>query len=78
MVADGGGVDVCLVDPGYEVDVVVDVALDALTRIWMGDTTWTAERQAGHLDALGPARLVGQLPDWIGQHPVLAPVGRVR
>ncbi len=78
LVAEQGGVDVCLVDPGYEVDVVVDAELKALTRVWMGDTTWRREQESGRIDVLGPARLVRRLPAWIGQHPVLATVAPAR
>lgn len=78
LVADTGGIDVCLVDPGYEVDVFVEAELQALTRVWMGDTTWRHEQDTGRIDAVGPARLLRRLPGWIGQHPVLASVGPAR
>ena len=78
LVAAEGEVDVCLVDPGYEVDLVVDAELAALTRIWMGDTTWSVEQAEGRVEVLGPSRLARALPSWIGQHPVLASVAPAR
>jgi len=78
LVAEATDVDVCLVDPGYEVDLVVDAELAALTRIWMGDAVWAVEQDAGRVRVLGPAPLARRLPAWIGQHPVLASVPPAR
>ena len=36
LVVDGGGVDLCGVDPGFEVDLLVTSSLRSMTAIWMG------------------------------------------
>ena len=36
IVIDGGAVDLCSVDPGFEVDLYVRAALRSMTSVWMG------------------------------------------
>jgi len=64
-------VDLCLVDPGLEVELVVIAPLRTLTQIWMGDRTMTDAMGEGTVELLGPARLVRRFPGWLGQHPTL-------
>ncbi len=79
MVATLEDVDVCLVDPGFAVDIVVRADLAALTKVWMGDSCFVDEMRSNRIEATGPRSLVRCLPEWLGQHPVLASVkpGRV-
>jgi DNA-binding HxlR family transcriptional regulator len=74
MVDNTDGVDVCLTDPGFPVDVVVSANLEALTKIWMGDASFAHELERRRVDIDGPSRLVQRIPDWLGQHPVLASI----
>ncbi len=53
--------------------LVVD--LRALTEVWMGDRTMADAIAAGAIELHGPRRLVRSFPDWLGQHPVLGPIG---
>ena len=78
LVSGPSGVDVCLVDPGFQVDVVIRADLQALTKIWMGDSTYAAELADGRIEFLGPPRLIRRIPDWLGQHPALAQVKSAR
>lgn len=66
--------DVCHTDPGWPVDLIISADLRALTRVWMGDTSFTAALRAGEVVVDGSRELVRQVPDWFGQHPVLAAV----
>jgi len=49
--------------------VVVDADLRALTEVWMGDARFAVATR-------GPRQLTLRIPDWFGQHPELASVGR--
>jgi DNA-binding HxlR family transcriptional regulator len=66
LVIDEGEVDLCLEDPGTEVDVTLSTSVRTLTRIWMGDLSLAQARTQGILKVLGPARLVRCLGDWLG------------
>jgi DNA-binding HxlR family transcriptional regulator len=59
-------VDVCLKDPGFEVDLVVDADLVALTRVWMGDMPLQDALRQGLIRTEGPRELVQAFPIWFG------------
>ena len=69
LVIDRGAVDLCLIDPGFEVDLYVVADLRAMTAIWMGLTTVRAEVQAGHLKLTGEADLKRSMQTWLGLSP---------
>ncbi len=72
ITVDPGAVDLCLVEPQRPVDLLVEADLRALTRVWMGDTTFAAAEGAGDVAVIGDRSLARRLPAWFGQHPVLA------
>jgi DNA-binding HxlR family transcriptional regulator len=76
VVVDAGEVDLCLTDPGFEVDVIVDADLRTLTQVWMGDASFSDALAAGRITLRGPRQLTTLIPDWFGQHPILASVER--
>ncbi len=58
-------VDLCLQDPGHDVDLVVDADLSAFTKVWMGDIRFTEAVRAGLLTIEGPRKLVRAFPTWL-------------
>jgi DNA-binding HxlR family transcriptional regulator len=66
LVLDRPEVDLCLKDPGYEVDVTVDADLATLTRVWMGDMPLQDALHGGLIRPDGPRRLVQAFPSWFG------------
>ena len=76
VVVDAAEVDLCMTDPGFEVDVVLDADLRGLTQVWMGDATFVEALRTGQISLTGPRELTRRIPDWFGQHPVLASVER--
>jgi DNA-binding HxlR family transcriptional regulator len=76
VVVDADDVDLCLTDPGFEVDVVLDADLRSLTQVWMGDARFVDAVADGHIALSGPRELTRRIPDWFGQHPILAGVER--
>lgn len=74
MVVDAQDVDLCLTDPGRQVDVTVEADLRTLTQIWMGDARFS-DAVADRLVVLrGPTRLTRRIPTWFGRHPQFAHV----
>lgn len=65
-------VELCLVDPNRPVDVVVDADLRALTQVWMGDRTFSDAMDRGLITLKGPREITRRVPDWFGNHPLLA------
>jgi len=73
---DATSVDLCLVDPGHPVDLVVRAELRALTEVWMGDCTLQDAIAAGAIELDGPRALVRRFPTWFGTHPILGGIER--
>jgi DNA-binding HxlR family transcriptional regulator len=59
-------VDLCLKDPGFEVDLTLDADLAALTRVWMGDMPLQDALRAELIRPDGPRDLVRAFPSWFG------------
>jgi DNA-binding HxlR family transcriptional regulator len=76
LIVDEGEVDLCLEDPGHEVDVSLSTALRTMTQIWMGDMSLVEARGKGLLRVSGPARLIRSVGSWLGASPFadVAPV----
>jgi SCP-2 sterol transfer family len=58
-------VDVCLKDPGFEVDVFISADLSAFTHVWMGYTPLQPALQQGRIQFEGDRNLVKQVPTWL-------------
>ena len=62
-------VDVCDVDPGFDVSVHVRAGLRTMTLNWRGDLTWADARRSGDLELDGQRELCTSLPDWFALSP---------
>ncbi len=78
MVTGGDAVDLCLTDPGWDVDVTIEADLRSLTRVWMGDESFTDALRAERIRIDAPADLARRVPDWFGRHPVLGRIPAAR
>jgi DNA-binding HxlR family transcriptional regulator len=78
LVIDAHDVDLCLTDPGRDVDVVVEADLRTLTEIWMGDAGFADALADGRIVLRGPTRMTRRIPAWFGQHPQFARVRPAR
>jgi hypothetical protein len=58
-------VDLCLKDPGCEIDLVVNADLVALTKAWMGDVRLSDAMRSGLVRIEGPRALVRAFPGWL-------------
>ncbi|MGC2173828.1 MAG: helix-turn-helix domain-containing protein [Acidimicrobiales bacterium] len=74
LVVDAHEVDLCLTDPGREVDVIVEADLRTLTEIWMGDTRFRDALADGRIVLRGQSIVTRRIPAWFGQHPHFAKV----
>src|SRR5262249_12598009 len=59
-------VDICLKDPGFDVELFVQADLLALTKVWLGDLRLNETLRTGAVAVDGPAQLVRQFPSWLG------------
>lgn len=82
LVIDDGEVDVCWVDPGFEIDLWVSSPLKVMTAVWMGYVTLMSEITAGRIKVDGDQKLARSMPIWLGlslfaKHPNRAAAPRV-
>ncbi len=65
LVNQGGKVDMCLKDPGYEVDLKVLADLRLFIETWRGIRDLRAEMRARRIRVIGPPALCRALPQWL-------------
>jgi DNA-binding HxlR family transcriptional regulator len=59
------GRNLCVDDPGREVDVQIRSDLRTMTEIWAGDTEIRVAKRDGRLQLSGDAALIRTLPAWL-------------
>ena len=69
LVIDGEKVDLCLTDPGYDVDLYVSCPLRTMTAVWMGMAKLNSEVEAGHIQLTGDKALAKSMQQWLGLSP---------
>ena len=65
-------VDLCSVDPGFDVDLYVTTDLRTMTAIWMGLTTVRESIASGKLRLTGDRQLADHMQTWLGLSPFAA------
>lgn len=65
-------VDLCHIDPGFDVDLYATVDLRTMTEIWMGLRSVAHAVDRGALLLVGPSRLAGSMQSWLGLSPFAA------
>jgi DNA-binding HxlR family transcriptional regulator len=69
VVAPNQPVDLCSVDPGYEVDLYVSSSLKTMTAIWMGLETVRRAVHDRNLKLVGDKQLASSTQTWLGLSP---------
>lgn len=62
---DGG--DICMIDPGFDVDLRFTVRLRDLTRYWLGQIGWSDLVRGHETELDGLRELRRSLPEWLGR-----------
>jgi DNA-binding HxlR family transcriptional regulator len=63
------GVDLCSIDPGFDVDLYVSVDLRTMTAIWMGLDTVRAAIASRRMMLTGNRQLAASMQRWLGLSP---------
>ena len=77
MVVEAGNVDLCHVDPGFEVDLLVTSSLKTMTAIWMGLAHLRAEVDAGRVQLDGDPAVSRSMQQWLKLSPFASTERRV-
>ncbi len=62
-------VDLCSIDPGFDVDLYVSVDLRTMTAIWMGLDSVRAAVASGRMILTGNRQLAAAMQTWLGLSP---------
>ena len=69
VVAPEEGVDLCKIDPGFDVDLYVSSDLRTMTAIWMGYDSLKKALREGNVKLTGDKQLAQNIETWIGLSP---------
>jgi DNA-binding HxlR family transcriptional regulator len=69
LVDPGSGVDLCSIDPGFDVDLYVATDLRTMTAIWMGVDSVRAALRAERMTLTGDRALAADMQAWLGLSP---------
>lgn len=61
----GMPVDLCLIDPGHDVDLYVTADLKAMTAAWMGLSCLQSEIDRGRISLVGDEEIASQIETWM-------------
>ena len=65
MLVKGNEVDLCVNDPGKEVDVYFTTTVKTMAGIWMGDTSYKKAIANDELKLVGPKALTKDISNWM-------------
>jgi len=65
LVSENGEVDLCLNDPGHEVDVMIKASLKTMTAVWICERKFNDAVNTGDIQVMGAPRLTARLQDWL-------------
>ena len=65
---EGGEVDLCPVDPGFEVDLYIRSSLRSMTAVWIGASSLKSELEAHRITLTGNKAIAGAVQRWLGRH----------
>ena len=65
LVLDREQVELCIEDPGFEVDLQVEADLAAMAGVWLGDTSFEAALASKSIRLIGAHALAKAFPSWL-------------
>ncbi len=69
LVGPATGVDLCSVDPGFDVDLYVATDLRTMTAIWLGLDTVRMAQTTNRMTLTGDRQLAADMQKWLGLSP---------
>jgi DNA-binding HxlR family transcriptional regulator len=65
LILERSGVDMCVRDPGFEVDMYVDADIAAMAKVWLGDLAFAEALRSKKVRMSGMPGLIRQFPSWL-------------
>ena len=70
LVSENGEIDLCLSDPGYDVDVVIKCSLKTMTEVWTCQLRFNDAVKKNDIHVMGDSKLTNKLQDWLRSSPL--------
>ena len=68
LLINGSSIDVCVQDPGRDVDIYFGTDLRTMIQVWMGDLSYRAAMADGRMKIVGPSALTRDIKSWLAPH----------
>lgn len=65
LVMTDGVSDLCIQDPGFDVDLHIITDLRSMTNVWMGDLTVAEALKSGVIELHGSQSLIKKIDSWL-------------
>jgi DNA-binding HxlR family transcriptional regulator len=65
LVLERPDVDLCIIEPGFEVDLYVDADLASFARVWLGEVPMRQAMRDGGITLKGERQAVRDFPSWL-------------
>lgn len=65
LLLDASEVELCMQDPGHELDLLVHADLYAMTQVWTGEQSFADALRQGTIQIQGPPKLARSFPGWL-------------
>lgn len=65
LILEHDGAELCLQDPGHEVDLLVNADLFAMTQVWTGELALADALRQRSIELQGPSALAKAFPGWL-------------
>jgi DNA-binding HxlR family transcriptional regulator len=76
LVSENGEIDLCLKNPGYEINILIKCSLRTMSAVWVCQQHFRDAVKKGEIKVLGDSRLTSKLQEWLRSSP-LARLGTV-
>jgi DNA-binding HxlR family transcriptional regulator len=73
LVVEAREIELCLTNPGFDVELTVETTLRTMVDVWMGGASVKDAMRAGSIELKGPAQLTRAFPRWL----MLSPFAKV-
>ncbi|KAF0190704.1 MAG: hypothetical protein FD165_2492 [Gammaproteobacteria bacterium] len=70
LVSANGEMDLCLDDPGHDVDIMITCPLKTMTEVWTCQRRFRDAVKSGDVNVMGDPKLALKLQDWLRSSPL--------
>lgn len=70
LISENGEIELCLNDPGHEVDIFIQSSLESMTAVWICERSFQDAVRKGDITVKGDPKLTSKLQGWLCASPL--------